>query len=81
MPKSTNKFSASASMQGYLYQCLYALCESLHRLRKGTEFRVSLETLDDVVFEKNGEVKDLLQNKHHIDKKAVDLPPYNRTTS
>jgi hypothetical protein len=50
----------------------YALLESLRRLRKGQEFIVSIETLDDVVFEKNGDAPELLQTKHHL-KKAADL--------
>jgi hypothetical protein len=33
---------------------------------------VSIETLDDVVFERDGEPPDLLQTKHHI-KKTADL--------
>jgi len=70
MTKTKNSFSAASSMTGYLYQCLYALYESLSRVRKGKEFRVSLETLDDVVFEKKGDAIDLIQNKHHVTKKA-----------
>lgn len=50
----------------------YALLESLRRLRKGQEFVVASETLDDVVFEKNGEAPELLQTKHHVNN-AADL--------
>ena len=64
--------SAAASALGYLYQVRYALLESLRRLRKGQEFIVAIETLDDVVFEQDGEAPELLQTKHHVEK-AADL--------
>ena len=64
--------SASSSALGYLYQVRYALFESLQRLRKGQVFTLSIETLDDVVFEKEGEAPELLQTKHHVTK-AADL--------
>lgn len=64
------QFSAASSIIGYLFQCRYALLESLRKLRKSEEFVVSLETLDDVVFEKNGEAPELLQLKHHINRTA-----------
>lgn len=70
--KDISKFSATAALTGYLYQCRLALLESLRRLRKGSELTVSLETLDDVVFEKQGEAPELLQAKHHLNK-AADL--------
>jgi hypothetical protein len=63
-------FSAAASAIGYLYQCRYALLESLRRLARDEQFMVSIETLDDVVFERDGEPPDLLQTKHHIRKTA-----------
>ena len=58
--------SAASSALGYLYQCRYALLESLNRLKKGQDFLVSIETLDDVVFEEVGEPPELLQTKHHL---------------
>lgn len=64
------QFSAAPSMCGYLFQCRYALLESLRRLRKMEEFTVSLETLDDVLFERDSNIKELLQIKHHIKKTA-----------
>lgn len=64
--------SAASSALGYLYQCRYALLESLKRLRKDQEFLVSIETLDDVVFEETGEPPELLQTKHHLNN-AGDL--------
>jgi hypothetical protein len=65
-------FSAGASLSGYLFQCRYALLESLRRLRTEAEFTVSIETLDDVVFEARGEAPELLQTKHHLNR-ASDL--------
>jgi len=66
----SSQFSAAASLIGYMYQCRLSLLESLKRLRKGTELTVSLETLDDVVFESQGEPPELLQTKHHLNKTA-----------
>lgn len=65
-----NTFSAASSSLGYLFQCRYALLESLRRLRKSEEFVVSIETLDDVVFETDGEALELLQTKHHLKRSA-----------
>ncbi len=64
--------SASSSALGYLYQVRYALLEALRRLRKAEEFSVSIETLDDVVFQETGKPPELLQTKHHLTK-AADL--------
>jgi hypothetical protein len=63
-------FSAALSAVGYLYQSRYALMESLRRLRRNSDFTVSLETLDDVVFEAAGEPLDLIQTKHHMNRSA-----------
>ena len=62
-------FSATAPALGYIYQVRLALCESLSRLRTGEAFSVSIETLDDVSFEK-GKARELLQAKHHINTQA-----------
>lgn len=64
------KYSAALSALGYLYQIRYALLESLRRLSKAEQFVVTIETLDDVVFEKVGEAPVILQTKHHISKTA-----------
>ncbi len=69
---TSNQFSAADSALGYLYQVRVALLWALRRLRAGSEFVVSLETLDDVTFEsKGGTVEDLLQTKHHQSREAV----------
>ncbi len=65
-----SKFSAAPVLIGYMYQCRYALLESLYRLSRCEEFLVSIETLDDVVFETNGEPPDLIQTKHHVNQTA-----------
>jgi hypothetical protein len=69
-PNQENKFSASQSALGYLYQCRFALFEGLSRLRRGEQFDASLETLDDVVFEEEGKPLELIQMKHHLTRSA-----------
>jgi len=64
------EYSAAASALGYLYQIRYALSESLRRLRKAEQFVLSIETLDDVVFEVEGEAVEILQTKHHLNRGA-----------
>jgi hypothetical protein len=64
-------FSAADSALGYLYQVRIALLWSLRRAKSGTDFVVSLETLDDVTFEsKGGTPEELLQTKHHRNQEA-----------
>ena len=65
-----NPFSAAASAIGYLFQCRYALFEGMRRLQRNIDFAISIETLDDVVFEQNGHPTDLLQTKHHLNRTA-----------
>lgn len=64
------QYSASASLLGYIYQCRLALLETLKRLKSDPDIAVTIETLDDVVFEKDGEPTDVIQVKHHISRKA-----------
>ncbi len=63
-------FSAAPALIGYLFQCRYALLGSLRRLRAAVDFVVSIETLDDVVFQQDGSPPDLLQTKHHLNRTA-----------
>jgi len=72
MNDANNPFSAASSVLGYLFQCRFALLDSLRKLRKSETFIVLIETLDDVVFEVEGKALELLQTKHHINK-AADL--------
>ena len=62
---TTSSFSAVDSLTGYLYQVRYALLDALKRVKDDVRFAVSLETLDDIMFETEGQPKDLLQAKHH----------------
>ena len=66
------KFSAAAAALGYLYQVRVALVWALRRLKQGSDFLVSVETLDDVAFEAAGGVpEELLQTKHHQSREAT----------
>ena len=66
-----NQFSAADAALGYLYQVRVALVWALRRLKVAPEFFVSIETLDDVTFEtKGGTPVELLQTKHHRNRKA-----------
>ena len=64
------QYSAAPSAMGYLYQCRFALLETLRRLSDGNRLCVGIETLDDVVFDTNGSAVDILQTKHHISSPA-----------
>lgn len=63
-------YSAAASLCGYLYQCRLALLETLKRLKSDPDIVVAIETLDDVVFEKNGKPSEIIQVKHHVAQRA-----------
>lgn len=69
--KGAEQFSARDSALGYLYQVRLALLWALRRLRTTDDFRVGLETLDDVVFEEDGRPTDLLQAKHRVKRVAT----------
>lgn len=63
----SSKYTAGPQTLGYLYQSRYAL----YLILTGSEdAELSLEKFDDISFDKNGSPKELLQLKHHIDKKA-----------
>lgn len=64
------QYSAAAPALGYFYQCRYALFKALCYLRKSDMFMVSIETLDDVVFGREGLPVEILQTKHHLNAKA-----------
>lgn len=63
----SGQFSANASALGYFYQARYAL---LLILQAKSDAEMSLESLDDIAFEKGGTAVELLQTKHHIDSTA-----------
>jgi hypothetical protein len=68
--QNRSQYSAAASLLGYIYQCRLALLESLKRLKSDPDIAVAIETLDDVVFEKDGSPTEVIQVKHHIARKA-----------
>lgn len=65
---SPTNFSAAPSALGYLYQVRYALVLLLEATEENSV--VSLEKLDDVAFEIDGEPAELLQFKHHVSQRA-----------
>ena len=67
----SDQFSASEHLVGYLYQIRYALFILLKKIRDESGIELSIEQLDDVAFERQGEPIELLQLKHHISKRAA----------
>jgi hypothetical protein len=74
-PPPPNRFSAAEPAIGYLYQMRVALLWALRRLKESPDFMVSLETLDDVVFEKSGKAKELIQTKHRRSAALTNASP------
>lgn len=71
--KGVAKYSALDSLQGYLYQCRYALLLFLQKNRVSPSLRVSVEKFDDVSFEGTGQPRELLQTKHRVPGNLTDL--------
>lgn len=65
-----NRYSAPAPLMGYLYQCRYALYESIRKIRTDVEFTVTIETLDDVIFDIKDKPRESLQMKHNLINRA-----------
>ncbi len=65
-----NKFSAAGPALGYLAQVEYALLIALERMDSDENFRLSLETLDDITFEVEGQPRELWQTKHHVNQQG-----------
>lgn len=59
---------ATEQMIGYLYQVRYALALLLDN--DNPEFQISIERFDDVAFSQDGEPKQLIQLKHHVEKRG-----------
>lgn len=59
------KYSATPSLQGYLYQCRYAFLLMLKRIRTLPTAHLAVEKFDDVSFESGGKPTDLVQTKFH----------------
>ncbi len=68
MTSGGNTHEASASAAGYLFQCRYALYAGLRAIPENPRLEISVEKLDDVAFEAQGEPTELIQTKHHIGK-------------
>ena len=66
--KSSNQFDATASALGYIYQVRYGLLMGLKKIQEVDDpdnCLVSIEKLDDIAFEENGNPTELLQTKYH----------------
>ena len=62
-----NKFDATPSLVGYIYQVRFALFlawEKLHSPRDHDDCYISIEKLDDISFQNGGSPEELLQAKH-----------------
>ncbi|WP_288355579.1 ABC-three component system protein [uncultured Cycloclasticus sp.] len=81
MSDKKSTFDATSSMLGYIYQVRYGLYLGLKKLTEvedPDEFYISIETLDDIAFEKNNDPFELLQTKFHskqgnLNDKSPDL--------
>ena len=63
-----SEFDATSSALGYIYQVRYALLAALKKITSVADpddFNISIETLDDVAFDENGDPETLLQTKYH----------------
>jgi hypothetical protein len=70
MGADENKYGATASATGYLYQCRYALYVGAQAIPENPNLEISIERFDDVAFEQAGEPVKLIQAKHHVAKKG-----------
>jgi len=63
-----NIFDATPSVLGYIYQVRYALLLALKKIAEASDpddCYISIEKLDDIAFEENGDPVELLQAKYH----------------
>lgn len=70
MKNALEKYSASGSMLGYLYQVRIALLWAAKQSSVGN-FTISVETLDDVSFTDDKDATVVLQTKHSINSQAT----------
>jgi hypothetical protein len=70
MGPDENKYGATASATGYLYQCRYALYVGVLAIPENPNLEISIERFDDVAFELAGEPVKLIQAKHHLARKG-----------
>lgn len=66
-----DKYNASPSLAGYIFQCRLALLFGLHMLKKKPNGHISIEKFDDVAFDTNDIADCLIQAKHHIKPKSL----------
>ena len=66
VPPRSASHTAAPSMTGYLYQTRYALLRGLQEGKRHPGHDISIEKLDDVAFEENGRLIELIQTKHHV---------------
>jgi len=66
-----DKFNASASMAGYMFQSRLALLRGLQLSKKKPNGRISIEKFDDVAFDSDDIVDCLMQAKHHSAPKSL----------
>jgi hypothetical protein len=70
MPSGTKSHEAGASATGYLYQCRIALLMGLRAIPFNANQDISIERFDDVAFDRVGTPSELIQTKHHIQKRG-----------
>ncbi|HEY3380009.1 MAG TPA: ABC-three component system protein [Armatimonadota bacterium] len=66
----TNPFEASASALGYFYQVRLALFLLINEGKRRPALEITIEGLDDIVFEHEGAAVELIQSKFHIQSTA-----------
>lgn len=75
MMTKKSDFDASSSALGYIYQVRYALLAALKKIPEvedPDDYNISIELLDDVAFDKNGNPEELLQTKYHGEKGNIN---------
>lgn len=66
-----DKYNASPSLAGYMFQCRLALLFGLQMLKKKPNGQISIEKFDDVAFDTDDVADCLIQAKHHITPKSL----------
>lgn len=67
----TDRFAADASAVGYFYQARFGLLLLLREGRANGDLRLTVEGLDDVSFDVDGDPVQLIQTKHHVTRHAA----------
>ncbi len=70
MASENNVFSAVDSLNGYLYQCRYALLVGLKASANNPGLEISIEKFDDIALESEGEPIELIQTKCRINSRG-----------